>query len=522
MHNIFDELIKACNAYCENDFDTFNEIYFKLWQCDNYVVPYGEEEAFVAKCRKLISDYENTNIRIYIYSFAITVSKNRGLFNEFINWFIKTDLNYKEKYYVLLQIASWMFLYAEELWGNDEIVSGTKLLMQIVDEVLKEIPQDLLTEIAKEERNNNLVIVLASQFLSDRHGPTKHAVDHCVSIMRACGKQVLLINTAEACCFSKEIPIWGKKIPSYEETYLSWDRVDWKGYEIPFFQCNNDMPNTETIIMLLETIRNLKPCYVVEIGSKSLVAALVEKIVPVLTNGIIHSSIEISATKYQTIARNLAMDEIQSLKELDRDERNIIYSMFSTEIHKKEDVVTREQLGVPSGMFVVAIVGARLYREITSEYLELLVEVLKMNPRVCFLFLGNFSTYESLMYPYEEYRSRLINFGYTTYTLGCLEQCDLYLNPYRKGGGMSAIEALAAGIPAISPAYGDAGVVLGSDFWISELKDIPSEIEKYVLNEEYYKKQSIKAYERGIYLQDSDRLFGETLSEFERRIEPVY
>lgn len=108
----------------------------------------------------------------------------------------------------------------------------------------------------------------------------------------------------------------------------------------------------------------------------------------------------------------------------------------------------------------------------------------------------------------------MIFYGFTKDTISCLDNCDAFFNPPRVGGGMSAIEAMFAGLPAVSTSFGDGGVVLGSDFWVEDEKELSKEIIRLSTDKEYCKMQTQKAAARGEYLCDSERVFCDTVKEF--------
>lgn len=481
----------------------------------NNKISNDELDAF---CKDILCDYSDSyEVQIYVYSVWTTISKRERNFIDFVDFLKSNELSYQEKYFAFTQLKAWMFWYPERFNTSKTIKELTAFLLHIVEMIQVEIPDELLAPIESEMVNNDLVVFFTSQFLSERHGPTKHALDHAMSLMRKLKKKVFIINTAEGI---NNCGLYVNKmfVPRYWSDLCNYEIVKWENMDIPFFQCDKMMPNTEEIIILLKTIRKLRPRMVVEIGSGSVLSALVEKFLPVLTNGTLHSAIEVSGTYYQTISRAITDEEKKMLRSLGRDEDSMIYSMFTTKINRKDGVITRNDLNVNEGSFLVAIVGGRLYLEIDDNFIEMLKKVIDNNRKICFIFFGDLGTYESLMESNEEYKNNILYYGFTDNTLGCLEQCDLYLNPYRAGGGMSAIEAMAAGIPAVSMPFGDAGVVLGNEFWIDTMDEASDLIIKYSKDTEYYKSQAEKALKRGEYLQDSDTLFIDTLHEFEKRV----
>ncbi|MEE3392299.1 MAG: glycosyltransferase [Lachnospiraceae bacterium] len=294
--------------------------------------------------------------------------------------------------------------------------------------------------------------------------------------------------------------------------------MTFNGASFDFIQCENDMPNLTEIKRILYLIRRFKPSFIVEIGTGSLVAGLADKIVPVLSNGTMHSLIESSAARYQTIARTLTDEEKRMLPQLGITEDNIIFSMFTSKVREKTGTVSRQMLGLPENAIAAALIGNRLSEEVTPELMSVMMKTIDNNDNLYYIMFGGVSTYDKLTEGYL-HKDHIINYGPTNDTIAVFEQCDLYLNPPRVGGGMSAIEAMACGLPAISTSYGDGGVVLGKDFWVDSLGSFADEIQRYINDKEYYDSKRRIALERGRYLQDSGRVFTDTVNEFLKRID---
>jgi len=516
MSKLFEYMAIICDAYEKDNIDIYWTT-FAAMQQDKRSFECENKDEVHKRCEALLPDYSSPYVHLFIYSVMITISRDKDEIANCINYMRSSNLDYISKYKMLCQIIAWMFFYSNDLMDNNTMVITTQFLKEIVDEVKDGLPRELFEPIPSKELDHNTIVVITSQFLNPNHGPTRHALDHCASIIRCLNKKVLIINTAETGGGVGNIILVNDYFwPNYYEQLNDIDSYPWEGYNIPFFQCDDNMPNTEEIALIINTIRQIKPYLVIEIGSGSIVTGLIDIFLPVLVNGTLHSAIETSAPRYQTIARNLNDAEKVALNALGRNENNMIFSMFSTEINRKDEVITRNILGVPEDAFVIAIIGNRLHYEINKEFVDVLVKAVQRCEEMYVLFFGKFDNYEELMLNHSEFKNRIIYYGYTTYTLGCLEKCDLYINPYRAGGGMSAIEAMVAGIPAISTSYGDAGVVLGKEFWVDSLDDYYDIIIRYYSDSSFYGVKSEKAKERGVYLQDSDRIWIDTLLEFER------
>ena len=56
--------------------------------------------------------------------------------------------------------------------------------------------------------------------------------------------------------------------------------------------------------------------------------------------------------------------------------------------------------------------------------------------------------------------------------------CDLYINPLRRGGGTSAVEAMYNKLPVVSINYGDVALNTGDEFCVSSYVEMEQTILK--------------------------------------------
>lgn len=492
--------------------ENFKSYMLLYYEIEYYDISSLNIDTLIKECYKLL-DPDNTIFTIYLYSYIFYITKSNIYAEELINYVNTPTMPYEIKVFVKKQLDSKFFNYPESAC---DLPTNTYFLKSIVSDIVNELPPSLLTPIPYNERNHDFVIVLTSQLLSLDHGPTKHTLDHCVSIIQGLKKNVLLINTAEisgrpdlGLVFSNQVSF------NYINEFSKYEYITFNDIEIPFFQCNNDMPNLETIELLLNYIRALKPEFVLEIGSGSFTAGIVDSIIPVLTNGTMHAQIECSATRYQTLARELTETDRIFLKNCNLKEENIIYSMFTSSLKPQTLNLSRSDLHLPSDSFAIALVGNRLGNEITQTLFNEFCKTIEINPKIYYIFFGSFNSFtDRLNSAKDSQKKHFIYYGTTTDTISCLENCDLYINPPRIGGGMSSIEALAMGLPAVSLLQGDGGIVLGKDFSVNSISEFSNKIIEYSTDSHYYKIQSDKAKKRGKYLQDSNKVFCDTVREF--------
>lgn len=423
------------------------------------------------------------------------------------------------KYYLACNLSAAMFL-------NKNLETSTtkylvwKLFQEACDTYEDYLNLDLL-EIPKELRNSNLVLVFTDQFVKISHGPTKTALDRCAMIKQQLKKECLLINTAEGFSHEGEIPFLLRSIPghhiegSYIPEYCEREYQEWKGIKIPFVQCEANMPNPIGVEMLLNTVKQLKPQFIVDIGGTSLVANLCKKLVPVIGLSLCPSDLVFTTETYQAIGRKIEKEDLDLLQKVNLPDTHVIESVFTSSFAPQKQHLERSQMSFGENEFIIAVVGFRLNAEVTPDFIKMLESVLSENIKVAFI--GGFEDYEKLVENYSILNKYSYFLGFQEDVLSIVENCDLYVNPIRKGGGTSCVEALSKGIPVVATCYGDVATNVGEVFCVNDYEEMKDQIIKYYEEPEYYDKMSKKALERAGILQDTNHAFYNILDEMCKR-----
>lgn len=127
-----------------------------------------------------------------------------------------------------------------------------------------------------------------------------------------------------------------------------------------------------------------------------------------------------------------------------------------------------ESLKLPSDSLIMMTAGYRLRNEVRQEWATQVLARLDANPRWVWILVGSKDAPPCV--PTDHPRIRVLphqeNFD------GLMQQCSLYLNPQRMGGGLSIMNAMARGVPAVSMSESDGGDKLGPwsaatmpDYW---------------------------------------------------------
>ncbi len=293
------------------------------------------------------------------------------------------------------------------------------------------------------------------------------------------------------------------------------DTVSWKGKTFPYFQCPEMMPDADVINLMLEQVRKLKPGRVVLIGGVSILGNIIDRMIPALTLALVFSDLVITGTRYQAVGRKLTEEDEKRLKNVGFHRSHVIESTFTFDLKPQTEVVSRQELGFPEDAFVLVTVGTRLESEITDEFLGMLESI--PDEKIYMVFIGDFPEYAERIRNFPVLGKRCMALGNCRDVLSRLQVCDLYVNPKRKGGGSSVVEAMVLGKPAVTIAYGDIAVNAGGEFTVDTYEEMAEQILHYCNDKKFYAEMSEKARKRADLLLDTETAFRQIMEEYERR-----
>lgn len=458
---------------------------------------------------------EYPHVAVWWYSVLLEMDKDNRYFLELV----KYVRNHKDAFSPNTQhFLYYQLKYKRFVCQKTDAMEIKEEMWRYFKEVVASFEAQMKTSlewIPRKERDNGLVLVITEQFLAVQHGPTKTALDRCKALMTQLGKRVLLINTGEMLSKAGRIPFIGGHSGNYLEDKRLEREQSWKGVVIPYYQCSRNMPDLEELDDLLLHIRRMAPDRVVSIGGSGILSNLVSRMLPVLTVGLAPSDLEATTTEFQTLSRRITERDLEMLSGLGYDEKHVIESVFTSSLKPQTETISRKELGIPDDTFLMVIVGARLDDEITEEFLKMLEGVVRGNMHIGFF--GRFNRYEERIERHPVLKEYTTNFGFCMDILSRLELSDLYINPLRKGGGTSCVEAMYKGVPVVTIGYGDVSVNAGEEFWVEDYTEMQRKILRYYEDKEYYARMSEKAKMRSEILLDTDTEFVRIMNVFEQR-----
>lgn len=515
---IVENVIQQMEMFCRGehlDIKLLNDCFNQYIQNDEAYIKENREILI----RKTLECMEMTTPHVklcyyYLFSFLFRATKDIKVYKKFLKKCIEDkSLTKENKFYLYNQCVKINFLESDFVDAEvsnlmDDLYSHVYRLY--LDEICNE-----LEFIPKEERDESLVIVLATQVLTQNHAPTKTLIDRCAVLERTLHKNVFIINTAELMSEYGMIALFQSSYAKYIDEYSNMTTLPIPNYEFPFFQCPDAMPQIPVIREIVDVIKSEKPYFILTIGGNSIVSDICSKIVPTITIGTVFSGRAVTRGQFQAIGRSINEDDRVWMKKHGYNEDHIIESFFTFVFKEQKHTYTREQLRLPADRFIVALVGGRLGKEVDEKCTELMLKLIEKGAFITLI--GCFDNYEQYEVQYPQFKEHCRFLGFQEDVLAILEHCDLYINPRRIGGGSSASEALYKGVPVVSMNYGDVSVAVGSDFCVSDWDAMYEKSIQYMEDEEFYRTMSEKAKKRAALLTDSDTAFVKIIEEAEKR-----
>lgn len=491
------------------DFSLLSAIEQVIAECDDK----QEREQRIALINAFVLDNKQLSSinTIILYSLMIKYTDDEKYMISMAEYILdRDDLSWQTLYFLYQRLALQTFFNP-----NLNTTRINKLQWDILHKAFHQFKKNTtldLSPIDEMELNGATALLITDQFLTDTHGPTKTTLDRAY-VLKKMFRNVLIINTAECLTKVGKIPCFIGYNVGYEEELLEKETVEWKGQTFGYFQCEPDMPNEDTMGVLLEVIRKLRPQVCVCVGGDSFFAGVVNELIPTIVVGTTQSNLMKSLCDYQIAdSYQIELDK-ELIREMDY-AKHIICGRFTFALKDSVYTYARDELGVGEDAFVIAMVGGRLDIEITDELWEELSKLYDEN--IVILTIGKFGKEESTMKKYGD-KIRVRDLGLCEDVIALLKLADLYVNPLRKGGATSAVEALSVGVPVLTVNYGDVAGTVGEEYWCESLSEYSDIIKRYIRDKEFYEEQSRLARKKAKVLMDSETVFREVIEEYMRR-----
>lgn len=506
----------------EEYYGVFGETEQWLRSLEHSVIPKQEHTDEISDlCESLTREISAYPVwmKIHLLSFCMKCSGKLTYAELLMQEILDADydiLGEYNKYFLYWQMSSSSFQNTE-LQSETIEFGRTMLYRELYDAFYQALQVDRFPWIPMEQRNQNLVFLFTSQFLMEEHAPTKTALDRAYVLQKYLGKQVLIINTAMMIPQKGDSPFYDRKCGEYLSEYCNIRQISFRGEQFKFFQCENQMPDLDTMYSLLQKVNEVKPYCIISVGDGDICADLCGKIVPQIAIGTVFSQVAVTTARYQVIERELQASDYRQLQILGTAPENVRKALFTFVFKQQEHHFIRAELGLPEMGVILLITGWRLGNEVKDEFLHMLEGIIHKEETARVVFMGLFEGYEKAMERFPDLLKKSHYFPYQEDALAVTECCDIYVNPKRRGGGSSSAEALFMGLPVVTMPFGDVAAAAGEDFWVKDYEDMKKQICRYCQDKKFYEEMSALARQRAEALTDSKTHFCELFREIEQK-----
>lgn len=505
------------NAFQELD----NMIYDYLNQATT-----EQKDLLIAACKEVLepcmskenTGYQRKDEKItkaffgFMLSLLMRIEKKADYTNSLLKEILLDGFQADELYYIWNQFKR---LLLKKMVASDQDTNA--LLDQIYQksyELYLDKTKAQLEKIPKEQRDPNCVVVLTIQLLGTNHAPTKTLIER-VKWLKRLGKKVYIVNTTEQYLSAGSVPIYDPAIGSVEESYRNAHVIRFGEEEFDFLQISEKMTIERKVRTVLRLIRQVKPFYILSMGTGSMTADLCGQVVPTASMALAFSNLPHTMNPMKILGRTIREEEKETFANMD-----VIESRFTFELKEQTHTFTRKEYRIPEDAFVLVVVGIRLDYELSDDFTKLLIALEKEGFFV--VLAGKFETYSEWCQkdPVLEQNTNFI--GYCEDMAALMELCDLYINPIRLGGGFSVIEAFAKGVPGVYTKAGDVFVSGGPDFAVNDLSEMKEQIERYRKDDVFYQSMSEKAKDRAKLMTSSEGAIRDLNTAIEQRVRENY
>ena len=174
---------------------------------------------------------------------------------------------------------------------------------------------------------------------------------------------------------------------------------------------------------------------------------------------------------------------------------------FTFSIKEARNIYKKSDLDIAEDVFVSVVVGARLSLDVNKEFLDFLEKF--ASDKHYIVFLGFWDNYEDVKKERPDLFKYVRYLGNQDDVTGIMRAFDLYINPYRRGGGTSVVEAMAQGLAALAIDYGDVAYNIAPEFLCKDYDEMLDRIKILTTDKDEYNKAREIALKRAEYMLDT-------------------
>lgn len=417
---------------------------------------------------------EAPDLYMLILSVLFELFKNRLFLDKAEEILLTNKLSWDATTAVYLQIESLRF----QMEGTESTYENCRETAAFMTEKFMSLLQVNIEPRPYEKRNHNRILITSDTLLSVKHAPTQLLLELSKMLQKDLGYEVLLgIHVSKTSPVIKNMWLFPEE-KNYNKEADGLFCVPYEGCELRGYQQLVDEEHLDSVRDYIQFVKDWNPEFIWHVGGFSPLTEILGKMTTLAAS----SCIAECAVSDAQIVFN-ATEEAQ--KYLDGKGQKSLSFWIKMPIKEAEKLSNASQYGFEEDNFIIAIVGNRLDGEISDAFIDLMKDLLSDNANLRFVTIGRCS----INWKNYGIEKQVCQFGYSDDLMADLSVVDLYLNPKRIGGGISALYALSAGTPVVTLPDCDVARNCGEDFTCQDYDAMKILVKRYYDNKDFYNSQ---------------------------------
>lgn len=454
-----DELVEAVTSLCELGVNYFHESLRQITQLDvsEFDLPNEHRAVIDHHISALLDDERNWadffNFCVFMSSLLMAYGSKQCAVRYTTQAFRRCSDTQKRSQ-ILWQLRNFIFRN-----GIDPGYLLNDLFFEHYNDWFEHFPKPVF------QTQPGRCIVLIGLFLQPPHAPTIDTLAKAAILRDEFGYDVAIVNTHEiptAC----DLPFLKQYVGKRRKDLGGLQTVhDEKFGATRLFTPSEEMPSDEGYISIIDFVEYWKPEFILNYGAFNFSAEYLGQGVKVITMPAGTELLPTRNSQYDVCFHPFGDKDREMIKRYGMENVGIIETLYNYDMPKCTTTHKRSDFALDESDFVIAMVGTRLSTEIGDENIDIMRDVLAIDPRIKIVLAGELKNgfKEKLLAKLPEDRLRLpgsVN-DIPAFYDGVV---DLYLNPLRTGGGTSASYALGCGLPTFTLNQGHVSHLTHPDF----------------------------------------------------------
>lgn len=435
------------------------------------------------------SDTHDFKDKVAFISLLIKLGHDKKLMKKMIEILKDDDKNIEYHVPILTNTLGYITRNNQEKYP--QLFKDRIFIMKRVNEYYKRF-----FNIKKTERNEKRIAIVVGQLLTTNHSPTQWAINYANNLKKYYPDYEIKIFVEDMFNYSPGELFWPYSFSSVNSAALAGEHEKLLNKKIKVHYSDSTLQRVHRIERDIKAILEFNPNIIFKIGcAYSITVDLLYDYFPIVSMTLAGAEDSIFVDIYtggypKELITNFY--EEQGIKNRDYIQHTVgIQDPIS---HVKKE---REEYELQANDFVMITVGNRLSAEMSNDFIDTVCSFLNDYVDAKWLIVG----LEKHQYIETHYRNlilskQIIFIPYEQYLFDLYKICDVYINPFRQGGGNSGAMAMKARLPVVSiKGPYDVSVFVGEEDCVEKNK-YKDELVKLYRDNKYRLEKGQKMFKR--------------------------